>query len=205
MKRFCSLFFIGLLLVGTARSLAAEGLFAHAERIGFDSAEFEYPVSPFKLKLAQKQGKTIEPRIEPAVRIEGYLARPDTDQPRPAVVVLHTCAGLSEHDEAWSRRLQSWGYVVLSVDSFTPRGFEYICDGRIQGVVNAPPCIRIPALSCVSLLPSGVMISTLTGRSYATPRRVECVYIPFDPNMSSASRTRDSVGMDFRSSRIEAS
>ena len=31
----------------------------------------------------------------------------------------------------WSKRLVKWGYVVLSVDSFTPRGLDYICDGRV--------------------------------------------------------------------------
>jgi dienelactone hydrolase len=29
----------------------------------------------------------------------------------------------------WSDRLVSWGYVVFSVDSFTPRGHEYLCEG----------------------------------------------------------------------------
>jgi len=36
----------------------------------------------------------------------------------------------------WSKRLVDWGYVVLSVDSFTPRGLDYICDGRIGHYVG---------------------------------------------------------------------
>ena len=42
----------------------------------------------------------------------------------------------------WSKKLVSWGYVVLSVDSFTPRGFEYVCDGRIGGGATTTPWRR---------------------------------------------------------------
>jgi dienelactone hydrolase len=34
---------------------------------------------------------------------------------------------MSEFEEMWSDRLVTWGYVVLTVDSFTPRGFENNC------------------------------------------------------------------------------
>ena len=44
--------------------------------------------------------------------------------------MLHTCAGISDHEYSWAIRFQSWGYVVLVVDSLTPRGLDYICDGR---------------------------------------------------------------------------
>ena len=52
----------------------------------------------------------------------------------PAIVLLHTCAGISKHEGIWAKRLSSWGYVVLTVDSLTPRGQEYICDGRLGSV-----------------------------------------------------------------------
>lgn len=43
-------------------------------------------------------------------------------------LLLHTCAGISEHDESWPI---GWflGYVVLTVDSLTPRSQKYMCDG----------------------------------------------------------------------------
>ncbi len=72
-------------------------------------------------------------------KLVGYLARPDAGLSlvlrsgsagsvrHPAVVVLHGCAGLSSHSIAIADRLGSWGYVVLVVDSFGPRGIANAC------------------------------------------------------------------------------
>ena len=107
---------------------------AHAlegtEVVAFQSRPFTYAPSPFALKRAEKLGKQIEPNTEPIVPLIGYLKKPEEDGPHPAVVLLHTCAGISEHEESWIEILVDWGYVVLLVDSLTPRGVEYICDGR---------------------------------------------------------------------------
>ncbi len=116
---------------------AADAIFGDAQLVQFDSAAFTYPPSPFKLKQAKKQGIEVEPKTEPAVAINGYLAKPGGEQPRAAIVLLHTCAGISEHEESWSKRLVSWDYVVLTVDSLKPRGFDYICDGR-TGALTTP-------------------------------------------------------------------
>ncbi len=78
----------------------------------------------------------MEVKTEPSVSLTGYLEKPAGDKPRAAIVLLHTCSGLSKHEEMWSERLASWGYVVLSVDSFTPRGLDYICDGRVGHYVG---------------------------------------------------------------------
>lgn len=104
--------------------------FAQAQLVEFQSARYEYPPSPFKIKQAQKLGIPIEVREEPSVPLTGYLVRPPGDEKRAAIVLLHTCAGLSQHEQSWAGRLAGWGYVVLAVDSFNPRGFDYICDGR---------------------------------------------------------------------------
>ena len=47
--------------------------------------------------------------------------------PYPAVVVLHGCNGVSSSTRIWARRLASWGYAALIVDSLTPRGLDNIC------------------------------------------------------------------------------
>ena len=56
------------------------------------------------------------------------------DAPRPAVVMLHGCSGLLAPSgrffglyRAWARTLVEKGYVVLVVDSATPRGFGQTC------------------------------------------------------------------------------
>ena len=60
--------------------------------------------------------------------LSGRLQKPDGDGPFPAVVLLHGCAGVQpKRDHLWAKRLVSWGYVTLQVDSFRPRGITSIC------------------------------------------------------------------------------
>jgi dienelactone hydrolase len=70
-------------------------------------------------------------------QLEGLLYRPAAAGPAPAIVLMHGCGGLygrngvpppRHHDWAW--RLQGLGYVVLHVDSFTPRGLREICTSK---------------------------------------------------------------------------
>ena len=137
---------IAAVLIGslaTAKTaFGADPLFPGVEIVEFRSASYTYPPSPFKIKQSKKLGIPVEVRTEPSVPITGYLARPTGEKKRAAIVLLHTCAGISEHEEMWSKRLVSWGYIVLSVDSFKPRGFEYICDGRVGGGALTTPWRR---------------------------------------------------------------
>jgi carboxymethylenebutenolidase len=48
--------------------------------------------------------------------VEGFLARPDTKEQLPAVLLIHDEAGLSEWMKQNARELSSIGYVVLAVD-----------------------------------------------------------------------------------------
>jgi carboxymethylenebutenolidase len=48
--------------------------------------------------------------------VRGYLARPDTREPLPAVLVIHDEAGLTDWIKQSARELASIGYVVLAVD-----------------------------------------------------------------------------------------
>src|SRR5215212_592390 len=60
--------------------------------------------------------------------LRGYLRRPDSAGPSPAVVLLHGCGGFPEPlDENWGVRIAAWGYVALTVDSFGPRGLKNTC------------------------------------------------------------------------------
>ena len=57
--------------------------------------------------------------------LQGYLRYPNGTGPLPAVVLLHSCHGnWGLLDERWGKRIASWGYVALTVDSFGPRGIE---------------------------------------------------------------------------------
>jgi dienelactone hydrolase len=66
------------------------------------------------------------------------LYRPDGPGPFPAMIVLHGCSGVTQSTRAWSKRLASWGYVALLVDSLRPRGWTNVCNhGR-----DVPPLAR---------------------------------------------------------------
>jgi dienelactone hydrolase len=60
--------------------------------------------------------------------LQGYLRQPNNAGPSPAVVLLHSCNGnWARLDERWGKRIASWGYVTLTVDSFGPRGIKNTC------------------------------------------------------------------------------
>jgi dienelactone hydrolase len=66
--------------------------------------------------------------------IAGELYRPDKAGRHAAVVMMHGCSGpytksgrTQKNWAAWFERLSGWGYVVLAVDAFNPRGFRSMC------------------------------------------------------------------------------
>ncbi len=72
------------------------------------------------------------------VQLDGYLFQPRTRGPHPAVVFLHGCGGLlsrstqapESRQTAWSKVMNDRGWVVLMVDSFTPRGVSNMCSPK---------------------------------------------------------------------------
>jgi dienelactone hydrolase len=64
----------------------------------------------------------------PKLQLTGRFAVPEGPGPFPAVVHLHGCEGsIPPRDEAWVERFASWGFAVLRLDSFGPRGMTSVC------------------------------------------------------------------------------
>ncbi len=118
-----------LALVSLTLALASGAPLKATEQVAFESAAFTIKPSAFKIRQARKNGGEPEPMVEPAVPLAGQLSLPEGPGPFPAVVLLHGCAGVSNWNDVWSERLVAWGYAVLDVESFRPRGLSYICDG----------------------------------------------------------------------------
>ena len=53
---------------------------------------------------------------------------PPGNGPFPAVLVMHSCGGITDSHRAWAGRLVGWGYAALIVDSFGPRNQRRTCD-----------------------------------------------------------------------------
>jgi len=76
---------------------------------------------------SQSAGTTVELETPLASShpLQGYLRRPNGTAPSPAVILLHSCNGnWRQIDDRWGKRIASWGYATLSVDSFGPRGIN---------------------------------------------------------------------------------
>ncbi len=65
-------------------------------------------------------------------QIEGYLARPDGEEPFPGIVIIHEIYGLNDNIRNIARRFANEGYVALAVDLFTGRN-RTICMFRFIG------------------------------------------------------------------------
>ena len=66
--------------------------------------------------------------------IRGELFKPKNVNKPPAIVMMHGCSGLytrsgnlRTNSASWINRFLEWGYIVLAVDGFTPRGFRTMC------------------------------------------------------------------------------
>lgn len=67
-------------------------------------------------------------------KLTGILGKPSGQGPFPAIVMLHPCSGISSaNGTMWEKRLLDWGYVVLRVDSFGPRGLKNVCKYEATG------------------------------------------------------------------------
>jgi len=105
-----------------------------AETVRFRSASL--PPTSLQQRLAQESGQAI--REVPGDEITGEFYRPPGDEPFPAVVSLHGCAGRSqpETEKASGARYVALGYAVLMVDSFGPRGISHRCGGEIGPTID---------------------------------------------------------------------
>lgn len=62
------------------------------------------------------------------VTLTGFLARPSTEKPAPAVVILHEWWGLNDHMKDIARRFAAEGFVALAVDCYSRLGHQVTTD-----------------------------------------------------------------------------
>jgi dienelactone hydrolase len=94
------------------------------EHVTFGAAP--YVLGQLQQRLALERG---EMAVATSQAVDGYLSKPEGAGPFAAIVYLHGCSGLSERTRRrFEDLLQSWGYVVLAVDSFGSRGLAQACD-----------------------------------------------------------------------------
>jgi len=65
---------------------------------------------------------------------QAAFLKPEGEGPFPALVMVHQCVGVNPAIVQWSREAVSLGYVVLLIDSLTPRQIDTLCFGPRNGV-----------------------------------------------------------------------
>jgi dienelactone hydrolase len=72
--------------------------------------------------------------VEEAVTVAGNLSIPDDTGGRvPAVIVLHSCSGITPNLAEWADTVNRMGFAAFLLDSFTARGVTEICTGGAGG------------------------------------------------------------------------
>ena len=74
---------------------------------------------------------TIAPNgVEEPITVAGDLSIPAAAGGRvPAVIVLHSCSGMTPNLAEWTEAVNRMGFAALLLDSFTARGVTEICTG----------------------------------------------------------------------------
>src|SRR6185503_14294352 len=109
---------------------------------------------------AQKFPVTPQPFARPAARVPA-LFKPEGAGPFPAVVLSHTCSGLSGSLYNWAERFTAAGYVALIIDHLGPRGRKF----------NCPPYENNVSVTEFAT-DSFEALKFLQGQSYVDPQRI---------------------------------
>ncbi len=71
--------------------------------------------------------------------LTAFLARPDGDGSRPAVIIIHELFGLNDNIRDIARRFADEGYVALAVDLFSGGGNRKLCILRVMSALALRP------------------------------------------------------------------
>lgn len=90
---------------------------------------------------------------EEATTVTGELSIPDVGGRVPAVIVLHSCSGITPNLAEWADALNRMGFAALLLDSFTARGVTEICTGRTPVSISSRLTDAYRALALLSAHP----------------------------------------------------
>ncbi len=80
---------------------------------------------------------TVPGAVEQPATVTAELSAPEGAGRVPAVIVLHSCAGVTPSIGAWAQAVNHMGYAALVVDSFTRRGVKEVCTGHTSVSVGS--------------------------------------------------------------------
>jgi dienelactone hydrolase len=98
---------------------------------------------------------TISPNgVDQATTVSGNLSLPaDSPGRLPAVIVLHSCSGMTPNLADWALEINRMGFAALVLDSFTGRGVTEVCTGRTPVSIGSRLTDAYRALALLSAHP----------------------------------------------------
>lgn len=144
------------------------------------------------------------------LRIPAQITKPDGDGKFPAVILWHTCGRptSAEFQRTWPDFFLRMGYVVMLIDSLTPRGLTS-CPTLLQPPTRRqPPGDAYGALRYLSTLPyvdaqrvalmgfsfGAVMIASMSNTDYRTPEGLQFkAFVSFYGSCSQVGRNQPPV------------
>jgi dienelactone hydrolase len=98
---------------------------------------------------------TIGPRgVDEPITVSGDLSIPaDTGARVPAVIILHSCSGMTPNLVDWARAVNQMGFAAFVLDSFTARGVTEVCRGRGSVTIDSRLTDAFRALALLSAHP----------------------------------------------------
>ena len=180
------------------RSLLAVGIVAMVALVARNvcAQDDQPPVeakSPVESKLPVELPHVDFPSLDGTTTLITHLFRPEGDEPRPAIVMMHGCSGLLAKNgrffsmyRAWAREFLKAGYVVLVVDSAKSRGFGETCSASearkvmwrdrpkdayaALGFLQAKPYVKPDRIAIVGWSQGGgVVLLTVSDKSIGRP------------------------------------
>jgi dienelactone hydrolase len=111
-------------------------------------------VSEGKIGRLEIPSFTITSRGEDATTVSGDLSLPAGSSGRvPAVIVLHSCSGMTSNLVDWAEAVNRMGFAALLLDSFSARGVTEVCTGRASVTVSSRLADAYRALALLSVHP----------------------------------------------------
>jgi dienelactone hydrolase len=91
---------------------------------------------------------------EEATTVTGDLSLPaDATGPVPAVILLHSCSGMTPNLVDWAVAINRMGFAALVLDSFTARGATEVCTGRTPVRISSRLTDAYRALALLAMHP----------------------------------------------------
>ena len=56
----------------------------------------------------------------------------DSSKKRETILILHNCAGITQHTMSWANQVAEWNYNAVVLDSFHTYGYSNLCSGGMD-------------------------------------------------------------------------